>query len=66
MDKDLVKRKIVDFEHFENCNGLSGCDVRVINVKVGKNKATADVIVNDGDRTVRTNNCEYPLVELGL
>ena len=67
MDKNLVKKKIVEFEYYENgYNRLSGTDVRVVNLHVGKDKATADVILNDGDVQTRINACEYPLVNLGL
>jgi hypothetical protein len=67
MDKQLVKKKIVEFEYYENgYNRLSGADVKVVNLYVGKKKATADVILSDGDIKTRVNSCEYPLVELGL
>jgi len=67
MDKNLVKKKIVEFEYFENgYNRLSGADVRVVNLHVGKAKATADVILSEGDVETRVNACEYPLVNLGL
>ena len=67
MNKQLVKQKIVQFEYWNN--GLSrNCevDVKIVNIHVGKEKATADVILQEVDRVERYNNCEYPLVELGV
>ena len=67
LDQKLVKQKIVDFEYYHNgFEGLSNVDVEVINLKIGKKKATADVILTDGKRIERFNNSEYPLIELGL
>ncbi len=67
MNTKLVKEKIEHFEYWNNgLHGLSGADVKVVNVHVGKVKATADVIVTECDLVERFNNCVYPLVELGL
>lgn len=57
--KDLV-------EHFEYRTGgyakLCGVDLRAINVKIGKEKILADIIITDCEEgnQQRYNKCEYP------
>lgn len=67
IDKKEVKQRIGNYEYLSNgFDHLSGADVRVVNLQVGKTKATADIILTDFDEKHRYNNCEYNLTELGF
>ena len=63
MDKKIVKQKILDFEYFNFTAGGSLCsrDVEVLNLRLRKDKAIADIILHDYEENYqeRHNNCEY-------
>lgn len=61
IDKDKIKEKIIEFER--RTSGLyriSGVDIKVVNFRVRKDKYIADIIIREGEKSERYNNCEYP------
>lgn len=67
IDKKLLKAKIRMIAIRENgLNFISGGDAYVLNVKVFKDHVTADVILIEGDKRDRVNNCEFTFKELGV
>lgn len=65
MDKQEIKKKIENYEYYQFTvgNKLCGRDVEVRNLKVGKGKAVADIILHDYDDNYqeRHDKCEYDL-----
>jgi len=71
-DLQEIAELIFDYEWFQSglCN-LSGTDIRVENVRLGKNKVYCDIVFDiyddpDERRTERYSDCTYPFKVLGL
>lgn len=64
MTKKEIKEKIWKYEYCHSgFNKLSGVDVKVVNLRVRKNKAIADIVLTsdlESGNSERYNNCEYP------
>ena len=67
-DKDFIKKKINDWEYWEyTCHGkICGRDIEIVNLRLLKNKAIADIILTDYEDNTkeRINKCEYPYINL--
>ena len=65
MNKEKIRDYIHEYEYNEqSCNGAySSVGIEVINLKINKKMATADILVHrDYDNTThRYNNMEYPI-----
>lgn len=67
MTKQEIKDTIAEIEYYNNSAGgiLCGIDIKVVNLKITKEEATADIIVNENrEKIERFNDCVYPIHEL--
>lgn len=72
MNKTEIREKIWKYEYYRNgFSKLCGTGVRVLNLRINKNKATADIILITDDENEfgshyeRYNDCEYNLDKMG-
>ncbi len=62
ISKDEIKEKIIEFERrISGLDKISGVDVKVLNLRIRKDKYIADVIISEDEKSERYNNCEYPI-----
>ena len=67
MTKEEIKKAIKDLEWLSISTGgkLCGLDIKVVNLRVLKETAKADIIINDNNSAItRYNNCIYWLKDL--
>ena len=62
MNRQEIRETIADYEYYRNgFNRLSGCCVKIVNLRILKNKYIYDTILQISfDHFERYNNCEYP------
>ena len=62
MNKKEIKTKIESYEYYNNgMKHINGAWVKVLNLKLSKNKVFCDIILGMEDKEERYNNCEYEL-----
>lgn len=61
INKDEVKEKIRELErHISGLDKISGVFIKVLNLKIRKDKYIADIVICEDENSKRCNNCEYP------
>lgn len=61
INKDEVKEKIRKLErHNFGLDKISGVFIKVLNLKIRKDKYIADIVIREDESSERYNNCEYP------
>lgn len=59
-NKDEIKEKIRELERYANgLDKISGVFIKVLNLKIRKDKYIADIVICEDENSKRYNNCEY-------